>query len=283
MRIKVLTDSTADLAPADIERYDIGVIPLHVHFGSQTYLDKVELTIEDFFEKQSQTKVNPTTSQPATGRFIEFFQAALADHDLVVYIAVSDKLSGTYSGAKLAEAEIDDERLLVLDSGNVTFSLGMIVLAFARRIDRLKSADEARRLLEILKSEIRSYYIIDTMEYLIRGGRLSRLQGTIGGLLGIKPIITVSDGVLDVAGKARGFRRAMSEVISLIEQDVPEGELGNIGLFHAMAPERLTEFEVKLRQKFKVSAVYQSMVGSVVGTHSGPGAIAIAFFRDCKL
>lgn len=283
MKIKVLTDSTADLAPADIEQYQIGVIPLHVHFGSETYLDKVDLTIEDFFEKQSQTKVNPTTSQPATGHFIEFFQAALEDHDLVVYIAVSDKLSGTYAGAKLAEAEIADDRLMIIDSGNVTFSLGMIVLAFAKRIDRIHSAAEARRLVEILKSEIKSYYIIDTMEYLIRGGRLSRLQGTIGGLLGIKPIITVKDGVLDVVGKARGYRRAMAEVIKLMEQDLPEHELGSIGLFHAMAPERLNEFEVMLREKFSIKAVYQSMVGSVVGTHSGPGAIAIAFFKDCKL
>lgn len=283
MTIKVLTDSTADLAPEDIAKYDIGMIPLHVHFGTETYLDKIDLTIEQFFAKQAQTKVNPTTSQPAAGHFIEFFEAALAESDLVVYIGVSEKLSGTFSSAKLAQAHIGSDRLLVIDSGNVTFSLGMIVIGFAKRKDKIKSKDEAIRLVEILKSEIKSYYIVDTMEYLIRGGRLSRVQGTIGGLLGIKPILTVKDGALSVVGKARGYRKAMDQVLELMAQDVPDHTLGSIGLFHALAPDKAEQFEAMLREKFTIGAIYSSLVGSVVGTHSGPGALAVAFFKDCQL
>ena len=283
MTIKVLTDSTADLAPEDIAKYDIGMIPLHVHFGTETYLDKIDLTIEQFFAKQAQTKVNPTTSQPAAGHFIEFFEAALAESDLAVYIGVSEKLSGTFSSAKLAQAHIGSDRLLVIDSGNVTFSLGMIVIGFAKRKDKIKSKDEAIRLVEILKSEIKSYYIVDTMEYLIRGGRLSRVQGTIGGLLGIKPILTVKDGALSVVGKARGYRKAMDQVLELMAQDVPDHTLGSIGLFHALAPDKAEQFEAMLRERFTIGAIYSSLVGSVVGTHSGPGALAVAFFKDCQL
>lgn len=282
MNIKVLTDSVADITPEDIERYDIGIIPLEVNFGSETYLDKIELTIEDFFQKLAASQVNPTTSQPSTGRFIRAFEDALAEHDVVIYIGVSNKLSGTFSGAILAANEVDDERLLLFDSGNVSFSQGMIVLAFCRKLDQFRSGEEALRYLSILRNDLRSYYIVDTLEYLMRGGRVNRLQGTIGGLLGIKPIITVEDGNLKMIGRARGFHRAMDEVINHMAKDVVDGKLGGVGLYHAVAPERLEEFQRKLRDRFDLGPIYHAMVGSVIGTHSGPGAIAVAFFKDCN-
>lgn len=283
MKIKILTDSTADLSPHDIDKYDIGVIPLQVHFGNISYLDKVDLNTEEFFEKLAQSKVNPTTSQPSMGAFIQFFEQALADHDLVIYVAVSQALSGTYSSAKLAQAQLDDERLLVIDSQNVTFSLGLIVLALAQRKERIQSKAQSLRLVEILKSELQSFYIADTLEYLIRGGRLGRLQGTVGTILGIKPILSADQGKLVVVDKARGLSKAMDQVLAQMEQIMPDRRLGQLGIFHSMAPELAAEFESRLRQRFEIGQIHESMVGSVVGTHAGPGSLAVAFFRDCNL
>lgn len=283
MKIKVLTDTVSDLTPEDIERYKIGLIPLEVNFGSETYLDKYELTIEEFFKKLTTSKVHPTTSQPSTGRFINAFETALAENDLVIYISVSEKLSGTFSGAKLAARQLNDDRLVLFDSGNVSFSQGMIVLALCRRLDKIKSREEAIRYLSILRSDLKSYFILDTLEYLIRGGRVNRVQGKLGNLLGIKPIITIKDGQLQVVGKARGFKKAMAEVLNLMKQDVAGDKLGGVGLYHALAPEQLSEFEVLLAKQYRIGTVYRALVGSVIGTHSGPGAIAIAFFKDCNL
>lgn len=283
MRIKVLTDTTSDLPQADVERYQIGLIPLEVNFGHETYLDRFELSIEDFFDKLARSKVNPTTSQPSTGRFIEAFEEALKDYDLVVYISVSDKLSGTFGGAKLAAEYIKDDRLLLFDSENVSFSEGMLVLGFCRRLDKIKSKEEALRYLSILRSELKSYYIVDTLDYLIRGGRVSRMQGTLGNLLGIKPILTVQNGKLEVIGKARGMKKAMAEVLKRMEADVPDKILGSVGLFHAMAKDQLHEFSSSLGKQFVIRETHHALVGSVIGTHSGPGAIAVAFFKDCNL
>lgn len=283
MKIKVLTDSVSDLTPQDVAKYQIGLIPLTVNFGNESYLDKDELTIEQFYHKLAESKVNPTTSQPSPGSFITAFEDALAENDLVIYIGVSEKLSGTFSGAQFAANQVQNDRLILFNSGNVTFAQGMIVLALCRKLPDIKSRKELIGYLNYLRQQLRSYYIVDTLEYLIRGGRVNWAQGTLGNLLGIKPIITIRDGDLKVVGKARSFHRAMVHVIKLMKKDVPSMKLGGIGLFHAVAPDRLESFRKLLVKQFTIGPVYHAYVGSVIGTHAGPGAIAIAFFKDCNI
>lgn len=283
MNIKVLTDTVSDLDFADVHKYAIGLLPLHVHFGEESFVDKFELNSEQFFEKLAQSKVNPTTSQVSIGSFLETFERELESHDLVVYISVSDKLSGTFGAAQLAAKQIDSPKLLLFDSGHVSFSQGMIVLAFCRRLHLIHSKDEALRYLAILRNDLQSFYILDTLEYLIRGGRVSKLKGTFGTFLGVKPILSIADGQLFMYKKARGMKRAMQEVINSMKAIMPEGKLGRIGLFDAKNRPDLEQFRQMITEQFEIEEVLASEVGSVIGTHAGPGAIAVSFFKDCNL
>lgn len=206
-KIKIITDSTADLPKDIIEKYDIEVIPLFVSFGDKVYKDGVDIKLEQLFTKIEKENVFPQTSQVNPQRFYEYYKKYIDKGYSIISIHISSKMSGTYQSACLAKDMLDSDNIIVIDSNNVTSGLGLLV------IKACKLKDEGLFIEEIVKGvketipHIKSVLAFETLDYLVKGGRLSKTAGFIGNVLGIKPILAVENGEMVVKDKVRGSKK----------------------------------------------------------------------------
>lgn len=278
MRVRIIVDSTADLAPELKNRVD--VVPLTVHFDSEEYIDGVTITHEDFYNKLVESDVLPSTSQATPASFDKVFQEVEAAGDSAVVITVASQLSGTCQSAQIAAEDYDN--IYVVDSGSVTLGAGILAEYALRCADEGMDAARIADLLETKKDDICLIAMLDTLEYLKKGGRISAAVAFAGGLLNIKPVINVKDGVINMLGKARGSKQGSN----LLMQEIGKAGgidfsmpilLGYSGLSDALLQKYIAD-SAALWQDGVDSLRYTS-IGSVVGTHAGPGAIAAAFFR----
>ena len=278
MSVRIIVDSTADLAPEVTSRVDI--VPLTVCFGKDEYIDGVTITHEEFYNKLVESEVLPTTSQATPAGFTKLFEEVTAAGDSAVVITLASQLSGTCQSARIA-AE-DYENIYVVDSGNVTLGAGILAEYALRCADTGMGAKEIAALLEIKKEDICLIAMLDTLEYLKKGGRISAAVAFAGGLLNIKPVVNVKDGVINMLGKARGSKQGNN----LLVQEINKAGsidfsmpilLGYTGLSDALLKKYMAD-SAPLWEDGTDSLRYTS-IGSVVGTHAGPGAIAAAFFR----
>lgn len=278
MRVRIIVDSTADLAPELKNRVD--VVPLTVHFDSEEYIDGVTITHEDFYNKLVESDVLPSTSQATPASFDKVFREVEAAGDSAVVITVASQLSGTCQSARIAAEDYDN--IYVVDSGSVTLGAGILAEYALRCADEDMDAARIADLLETKKEDICLIAMLDTLEYLKKGGRISAAVAFAGGLLNIKPVINVKDGVINMLGKARGSKQGNN----LLMQEIGKAGgidfsmpilLGYSGLSDALLQKYIAD-SAALWQDGVDSLRYTS-IGSVVGTHAGPGAIAAAFFR----
>ena len=203
MKIRIITDSAADLQPP--YRPDLTVLPMTVLFGERQYRDGVDLDHRQFYELLIESDILPTTSQLTPAQFEDAFQAAVDAGETVVCITLSSKLSGTYQSACIAAEEFPGQ-VYVVDSLNATIGVAILVQRAFELVDQGMDAPAIAKVLEEEKGQIRLVALLDTLEYLKRGGRLSSSAALVGGLLGIKPVVTVADGEVQVLGKARGSK-----------------------------------------------------------------------------
>lgn len=278
--IKIIVDSTADLRPETAARVD--VVPLSVFFGDQAYVSGVTITPRQFYEMLVESDVLPTTSQPAPYLFEEAYEKAVSDGYEVICLTCSGKLSGTHQSANIAAAAFAD-KVHVLDSGTIAIGLGILVEYALELVDRGLTAEEILRELMQKRERIRILALVDTLEYLKKGGRISSAVALAGGLLNIKPVISVNGGEIRLLGKARGSRQGNNLLVQ---------EIGKAGGVDFTGPVMLgyTGLSDALLQKYiqDSAALWEghlenlpvSIVGSVVGTHVGPGAVAVAFFAE---
>lgn len=271
--VKIVVDSTADLRPEIRER--VSVVSLTVRFGKEEYVDRVDLTPAAFYKKLAACKELPTTSQAAPYAFSEVFETAVEAGDTVVAIVVSSALSGTCQSACIAAADYPG-RVFVVDSRNIAIGSGILTEYALELADRGLDATAIATELNAAKEKIRLFAVVDTLEYLQRGGRLSKTVALAGGLLSIKPVITLEDGSIKMAGKGRGNKQANalmdSKVLELgIDWDKP-CMLGYTGTNEELLQKYRTQSEIWTGDVFSTS------VCGVVGTHVGSGAVAVAFF-----
>ena len=278
--IKIIVDSTADLRPETAARVD--VVPLSVFFGDQAYVSGVTITPRQFYEMLVESDVLPTTSQPAPYLFEEAYEKAVSEGYEVICLTCSGKLSGTHQSANIAAAAFAD-KVHVLDSGTIAIGLGILVEYALELVDRGLTAEEILRELMQKRERIRILALVDTLEYLKKGGRISSAVALAGGLLNIKPVISVNGGEISLLGKARGSRQGNNLLVQ---------EIGKAGGVDFTGPVMLgyTGLSDALLQKYiqDSAALWEghlenlpvSIVSSVVGTHLGPGAVAVAFFAD---
>lgn len=271
--VRIVVDSTADLRPQI--RQKVEIVPLTVHFGEETFVDGVDITSREFYEKLAVCKDLPTTSQASPFGFSEIFDAAVEAGDTVVAVVVSSVLSGTYQSAVIAAME-HPGKVFVVDSRNIAIGLGILTEYAVELADKGLAAEDIAGELEKVKEKVRLFAVVDTLEYLHRGGRLPKTVAIAGELLALKPVIGLVDGGIKMVGKARGSKQANSvmdkKVLELgIDWDKP-AMLGHTGV-------DATQLE-KYREQNGIwtGDVYRSMVCGVVGTHVGPGAVAVAFF-----
>ena len=278
MSIQIIVDSTADMTPAVAAR--VGIVPLTVHFGETEYVSGVDIDSRKFYEMLVETDVLPTTSQPTPFSFGEAFSAAVAEGHEVICITCSGKLSGTNQSANIAAADFPG-KVHVVDSNTIAISMGILVEYALQLVDKGLSAEEVVWKLLQKRDKVRLLALVDTLEYLKKGGRVSATVAFAGGLLNIKPVIAVEDGVIQVVGKVRGSKQGNNLLMQEIEKSggvdfsMPI-MLGYTGLSDAL-------LQKYIRDSASLWEAYQeelpvSLVGSVVGTHAGPGAVAVAFF-----
>ena len=274
MGIRIIVDSTADLTPNVRER--VTVVPLTVHFGEQEFVDGVDITGYQFYEMLETSSVLPTTSQASPYAFSAAFGQAVADGEEVIAIVVSSKLSGTYQSAIIA-AEDYSGKVHVVDSRNIAIGSAILVEYALRLVDEGKSVAEIVELLNQQRDRVRLMAVVDTLEYLQRGGRLSKTAAIAGGILSIKPIIALEDGEIKVLAKGRGAKQAVSLLNQEIAKAGRDETLPALLGYTGTSAEQLHKYRQE-NEDLWPHEVPESVVCGVVGTHAGPGAIAVAFF-----
>ena len=277
--IRILTDSASDILPAEAEQLGVTVIPLNVTLEDGTVLrDGVDMTPSAYYEILAGCRKLPTTSQPSPELFENFFLEAAAAGDEVIGIFLSHALSGTYQCAKLAADMANVDNVLFVDSGHVCLSEALLVRLAVQLRDSGKTAGQIAAILEHAKEHLHLVAAIDDLKYLRKGGRLPAAVAVAGGMLGIKPLITIQDGKVAMAGKARGLPGAYVALFKKVE------EMGGITpAFQALAgytvsPREVTPIQTYLRDNLQQEDLLVRQIGCVIGTHAGPGAFGIAFF-----
>ena len=278
MNVRIIADSTADLIPQIRER--VCVVPLTVHFGEEEYIDGVTIDHKAFYEKLIETDVMPTTSQATPAAFEEPFAAAAAAGDSAVVITLASSLSGTYQSAVIAAGEY--ENIYVVDSGSVAIGSGILVELALQLADQGLSAQQIADRLEEEKKNICIVALVDTLEYLKRGGRVSKTVAFAGTLLNIKPVLAVREGEILMLGKARGSKQGNNLLVQEINKaggvdfDRPL-LLGYTGLSDVLLQKYIQDS--KHLWEDGTDSLRTTPIGSVIGTHAGPGAVAVAFFK----
>lgn len=278
MSVKIIVDSTADLTPEAEKR--VRVVPLTIHFGQQEFIDGVTINSRKFYEMLIESDVLPTTSQASPFAFGEAFEEAAADGSQVVCITCTSKLSGTYQSAVIA-AEDYEGKVYVVDSRNIAIGSAILIQYALELADRGLSAEEIAWKLMQKREKVRLIAMLDTLEYLKKGGRISSTVAFAGSLLNIKPVISIEGGEIKMLGKARGSRQGNN----LLVQEITKAGgvdftkpllLGYTGLNDALLQKYIADSAALWEGNADV--LPQTVVGSVVGTHVGPGAVAVAFF-----
>lgn len=277
MAIRIVTDSTSDLPATMLEELGVSIAPLKVLFGEEVYRDRIDLSNPEFYAKMSRYKELPTTAQVNPGEFIEEFTKHIDNGDQVIGIFISSKLSGTYSSAVIAKETLENDQIFLIDSKSASFGLGLLVIEAARMVSQGKSAEEIIIRIESLVDQVQFYGIIDNLENLKKGGRLSATSAFAGNLIGIKPIISLRDGVVVMAGKARGLKKAYSWVLEDIKKNKLDLNDKMICIAHAAAGVELNEFKQYILKECQPREIIEFEIGSVIGTHTGAGCIGLSF------
>lgn len=282
MSIRIIVDSASDLS--EKESPYLKILPMTVTFGNVEYQDGVTLSHKEFYEKLIENDELPTTSQVSPYEFEEAIRETLDAGETPIVVTISSKLSGTYNSAKIAASEFD-EAVYVVDSENVAMGEKILVQYAIRMIDEGLSAEKIVEELEKGKKNICLVALLDTLEYLKKGGRISNISGIVGGMLSIKPVVAVQDGEIAVLGKARGSRNGNNLLSKQIEKaggidfSMPY-TLGYSGLEDSLLQKYIKDSEGIW--KGYVEELQIGVIGGTIGTHAGPGAIGVAFFAAGK-
>lgn len=278
MTTRIIVDSTADLVPEIKER--VHIVPLTVHFGDEEYIDGVTIDHETFYNRLIESDVLPTTSQATPDAFMKEFDKIKEAGEEAVVITLASKFSGTYQSAMIAASEY--ENIYVVDSASAAMGSGILVELAFKLLDEGKKAAEIALILEEEKKKIVVVALVDTLEYLKKGGRISKAVAFAGGVLNIKPVLSVIDGEINMLGKARGSKMGNNLLVQEIDKaggiDFTKPVLlGYSGISDAL----LLKYIEDSRHIWEgnLNEVRYTSVGSVIGTHAGPGAVVVAFFK----
>jgi len=274
MAVRIVTDSACDLAQAQVDQHGIEVVPLSIRFGDEEYVDRVELSVDDFYAKMAETGVLPETAAPSPGAFEQAFRKLGGDGDEVVCINLSAALSATMQSAATAAKSLDGEiPVTVVDSRALTIGLGNLVIAAAEAAERGAGVDEIVTLVNDLSDRTRMWGLLNTLDNLLKGGRIGKAQQLMGSVLSIKPVLDMSTGEVHEAGKPRTKKKGLL----WLRDKVLEFE--NIENLWVMAgdPDDASELIDLLDGNYD-GEINQGRIGPVIGTHGGPGVMGVSFW-----
>lgn len=277
MSIKVVTDSTCDLPESIVTAYDITVIPCYINLGGKSYLDGLELSRQDFYTRLPGCETPPTTSAPGVGTFVQTYETlAAAGTSAVISIHVSANLSNIVNVAELASQATDAVPVTVIDSGQLTLGTGLLVLAAAQAAAGGGSVADILTLVRAKASQTFSFAALDTLEYLRRSGRVSRIQFGLGTWLQIKPLLKMHDGDLTLE-RVRTRKKALERLVSMVND---LGPLEQLAVVHTHAPRRAEALRHQAQHLFpREEAPLSAEVTPAIGAHVGPGAVGLVAMR----
>ena len=279
-RIAVVTDSTCDLPRELAKEHDIHIVPQVLIMGTKTWRDGVDIDSPAFYELLQTSSDFPASSQPSVADFVEVFSNLAEETDGIAAILVSDELSGTLNSARMAKESLPDVPIEILDTRSVSMQLGFVVLAAARAAaagaDLRTVADTARAMI----GHSSVYFVVDTLEYLHRGGRIGAASRLFGTALNLKPLLAIKDGIVQPVTKVRSRRKALATLVQLLDEELAGKERIQMAVLHVAAPEEADQFAAQLVDRYHPAEMIHTECGPVVGTHAGPGTLGVAFYAD---
>jgi DegV family protein with EDD domain len=272
--VLVVTDSTADLPPALAAELGITVVPLRVHFGDKSFRDGIDLTTDDFFRRLQDAPELPTTSQPSVGDFLQVYEELAQRTDRILSIHLSSRFSGTVLTARTAAQALAARcSIEVIDSNTVSMAMGFAVIAAARAARDGADLDDCAEAARSVLRRQRLAVVVDTLEYLRRGGRIGRAQAFLGGLLRLKPILTIRDGEAYPLARVRTHKRALEEALRIC---LDHGEVVEAVVMYSTRPEDADYLSDEIKRRYPGIRVHTGKIGPVIGVHGGPGLIGLA-------
>ena len=272
--IKILCDSMTDLPIEIINKYSIDIVPLTVIFNEKEYLDRLDITTNEFYKMLRENDTMPKTSQATYAQFVNFFEKYKDDE--ILYLAGSSVSSGTYQSAMLAKSDVEGP-IYIFDTYSLCIGGGMLIKEAAIMANEGKSIEEIIESLEILKNKVQVYFSVDALDHLYKGGRISGAKAAVGTLLNIKPILKIEDGLVKQKSQVRGSKKIMPGLMDKLSEEVG-GDFSEIDVYvaHNDDNELRDQFVEKVKEKLNPRNVYTVQIGACVACHSGPDVLGIA-------
>ncbi|UCG83137.1 MAG: DegV family protein [Dehalococcoidia bacterium] len=277
MAVKVVTDSTCDIPPELAEELGITIVPIYVMFGQETYRDGVDMDTDEFFDRLVHNNVHPTTSVPSPKDFADVYSKLADETDEIISIHLTAKESGTYNSAVLAKDLVEKKcSIEIVDSQSISMSLGMLVIAAARAAKAGKNLEQVTEMVQRNVARMHLMILVDTLKYVIRGGRLNRASGLVGTVLRVRPLLTMKEGDLSPVGVARTKAKAVQRLYNFASSFSKVKELA---VAYTTDHDEANSLLDRLKAAFPDATGYLSRVGPSLGTHAGPGAMGVAIWE----
>jgi DegV family protein with EDD domain len=277
-KIAIVTDSTAYLPTELVEKYQIRVLPLRIHWEDETYLDGIDLTPEIFYPRLEQSKLLPTTSQTPMYDFLTLFNQLAEEHEGIILPLISSGISGTIASALAAQEEFNKIPVAVIDTKSTAAAQALVVLAAAHTLEQGGSFEQAVAAARKAAEDIDTYFVVDTLKYLHKGGRIGGASRYFGTTLQIKPILFFNqDGKIDALERVRTKGKALKRLVDLA-QEKANGSKVSVGIMHSVAPQEAERVRQEIETRIECNEVITVELSPVIGTHVGPGTIGVAVY-----
>ena len=275
MTVKIVTDSSADLPAQLVKELGITVVPLYVRFGDEVLRDRVDISEDEFYERLTHDPVHPNTTQPTPQDFLKVYQKLSADADGIVSVHLSTKLSGTYNSAMMAKDTLETEcPIEVVDSETLSMALGLVVIAAATAAKAGKSMDEVVEAAKQAMPKIHLLALLDTLKYLLLGGRIGKVKALLGSVLNVKPMLAAKDGELVPAGQARTRAKGIDKLFEYVKN---AGDIQDLAIVYNTTPDEAQNLAELIGSVFDREKIRMSRLGPALGVHGGPGAMIVTF------
>ena len=277
-KIAIVTDSSAYLPKDFVERHNIRVVPLSIHWDDKTYMDGIDITPVEFYERLGKSSTIPSTSQPSAGDFLQVFKELAPHYDGIIVLLISSGISGTVASAKTAASTFSEIPVEIIDTHSTSAGLGLVVTAVAQAVSDGKNLKVIKHLADGIVKKLKLFFVVDTLKYLHKNGRIGGASRYFGMALSIKPILFLDDqGKIDALEKVRTKRKATKRLIQLAVEQAGEKPV-SVGVMHAKALKEAMILRNQLLQQLDCEQIEIYDISPVIGTHVGPGTIGLAIY-----
>jgi len=280
-KVAVVTDSTADIPPQIANAQGVYVIPLKILFGEHVFHDGVDITPREFYRKLQESSVLPTTSQPSSGEFVKVYHELSRSAESIISIHISAALSGTLESAHAAKTQMDSSVAIhIVDSRSTSMGLGFITLAAAEMAADGLDAPQIVERIQALIPRMNVLFVVDTLEYLHKGGRIGGAERLLGSILSIKPLLHLNDGRVDALEKARTKQRAVARLLEIMEARIGDTRAVRAAVLHGAAEEEALRLKEEIETRFPCKELHICEICPALGVHTGPGIVGAAFYVE---